>query len=215
VNQKQWMIGAVILVILIIVGVVVWRNSSARPSLGSAEDNPRNTANELVYCSSGDIKPCVVSFSLDADDNMLVNFLLPDPSFPNFYLIIVRGDDDISYICRKVPATTSNAYCFGEKLPPGEIMHLMLISTRGNVLLAEGDLAIIGLVFPTLEITTLTGMPTDVPAAPAPTKPFVTVTSTETKSLVPVTSTGTKPLTPVTPTPTPTQPSYPNNTSYP
>jgi hypothetical protein len=129
---------------------------------------------------------------------MLVNFLLPDHSYPDFYLQVVRGDVTVSYECQRIAAAPNNAYCLGEKLPPGESLRLILISSADGTILAEGILSIIGLAFPTLEITTATYMPTE---------PFGTTTITPTAVQF------------STRTPIPTKPSYPNtsypNTSYP
>ena len=121
---------------------------------------------DLVYCKDEQVKPCVVSFGLDVNDNMLVNILLPDLTFPGFYLKIMRGEDSVSYSCRRIQTALNNAYCIGEKLPPGESLHLMLISTRDDTLLAEGNLSIIGLAFPTLEIAIPTDVPTEISITP-------------------------------------------------
>ena len=77
----------------------------------------------------------------------------------------------------------------------------MIISTKDETLLAEGDLSIIALAFATVEVVTPTLGPTEAPAAPAPTE-----SSTETPDFV---------LSTLTPLPlsTSTEPSYPP--SYP
>jgi len=153
----------------------------------------------LAYCNDEQVKPCVVSFGTDVDDNMLVNLLLPDLSFPNFYLKITRGDENAIYKCQRIASAPNNAYCIGRKLAPGEILHLMLVSIRDDSLLAQGDLPIIGLAFPTLEIA----LPTNTPTLPpllievTPTNEFVLPTPTKT----------------LFPNPTLTPASYPN--SYP
>ena len=144
---------------------------------------------DLAYCNDDQIKPCVVSFGLDVDNNMLVNILLPDLTFPGFYLEIAHSEVSVSYTCRRITAAPNDAYCIGEKLPPGESLHIMLISTRDDVLLAQGDLSIIGLAFPTLEIAIPTNTPTITP---------IVTEATPTRTLFP----------------TPTQASYPNQ-SYP
>jgi hypothetical protein len=114
---------------------------------------------ELAYCNDTQTRPCVVSFGIDANEKTLVNLLLPDLSFPNFYLKIIRDGVEASYHCQRIASALNNAYCVGEKMPPGELLHLMLISNRDNVLLAEGRLSIIGLAFPTMEVVTPTGAP--------------------------------------------------------
>jgi hypothetical protein len=188
VNQRQMNIGGIVLTVLLIVGVFILRN---RRSNGFIESSQSTLASELVYCSSSDIKPCVVSFSLDEDDNMLVNLLLPDLSFPKFYLQITRGEVEIYYQCQRILAAPNTAHCIGEKLQPGETVYLKLISTRGDILLAEGSLSIIGLAFPTM------GVVTPIPEMTA--SPEFTATVESISTPTPIRS----------PLRTPTPPSYP------
>ena len=187
-NRRQLNIGGIAITILLILGVVILQN---KRSNGSTERVPGGPVSALVYCSSSDIKPCIVSFSLDADNNMLVNLLLPDLSFPKFYLQVTRGEVNISYECQRIAAVPNNAFCIGEQLPPGETLHMMLISSRDDTLLAEGWLSIIGLAFPTMGVVSPTASTT--PTA----EPTATIESTSTPS--PIQS----------PTRTPTLPSYP------
>jgi len=196
----------VVLGILVAIGVLLlvrWYVGRTDPPAKVEQDI---SVLDLAYCNDDQVKPCVVSFGTDVDDNMLVNLLLPDLSFPNFYLKITRGDDDAIYDCQRIAPAPNNAYCIGRRLSPGETLHLMLFSTKDDTLLAQGDLPIIGLAFPTLEIA----IPTDAPTmTPVVTETTATVipTSTATFEFVLPTSTG-------SPIPTFTQPSYPNQ-SYP
>ncbi|PWB69496.1 MAG: hypothetical protein C3F07_19865 [Anaerolineales bacterium] len=196
VNQKQMIVGGVVLLLLLVLGTVALRNSSRGPA-----DPVRATSTfpvtGLVYCNGEEVKPCVVSFAIDVDGNMLVNLLLPDLTFPGFYLKITRGDNENTYKCRRVSEAPNSAYCTGEKQPPGEILHLRLLATRNDALLSEGDLSIIGLAFPTLPLSTLT--PTVSPTAQLTASPTQTPT-----------------VRPGVPTPTRTKPSDPNpSPSYP
>ena len=193
-NRKQWIVAGIILV-LIVSGIMLLQKSSNGP----AEAVQNQPVSSLGYCSEEDNKPCVVSFSVNAQDNMLINFLLPDLSFPVFYLKITRGGVEITYACQRVSTAPNNAYCAGPKLSPGEVLTLKLISTRDETLLAQGDLSIIGLAFPTMGIAVSTPQE-------APTMLMVLPTPTALPLFV-------------LPTQTETQPSYPNpsypNPSYP
>lgn len=175
-NRKQLIILGLILTIVVLGVFVLLLNRPGKqtdPNFGISQTD----VSELAYCNEKQVKPCVVSFGLDVDNNMLVNILLPDLSFPVFYLEIIRGEINVSYSCKRITATPNNAYCIGEKLPPGESLHLMLLSTKDDVLLAQGNLSIIGLAFPTLEIA----IPTDVPVTPGSigTPDFILSTSTQ------------------------------------
>lgn len=195
-NRKQWIVAGIIIILFVVVLLVLPRAGSGTPQ-GSADNE---SAAELGYCADEETRPCVVSFSADARDNMIINLLLPDRSFPAFYLRITRGSVETSYACQRLTGAVNNAYCYGPKQPPGERLTLRLISTGDDTLLAQGDLSIIGLAFPTLGIVLST--PQEAPTAiliesPAPTAGF----------LVPP------------PLPTQTLPSYPGpsypNPSYP
>lgn len=190
-NRKQWIVAGIIVLLLVVGFLVLPRAGSGTPQ---ASDNDAPAA-ELVYCADEQSRPCVVSFSADARDNMIINLLLPDRSFPRFSLRITRGSAETTYACQRLTGAVNNAYCYGPKQPPGERLTLKLISTGSETLLAQGSLSIIGLAFPTLGIA----FPTPQEArtalsieSPSPTAGF----------LVPP------------PLPTETSPSYPNP-SYP
>ena len=170
-NQKQWIIIGIIITVLLVVGYIFFQDND---SGGTAEIGAGSSVLEIAYCTDEQVKPCIVSFGIDIDGNMLVNILMP-VNFPGFYLEVMRGETLVSYACRRVTATPNNAYCIGEKLPPGETLHLMLIAISNDELLAQVDLSIIGLAFPTLEIAfptappAETSVPTETVASATPT----------------------------------------------
>lgn len=135
---------AVAIIILLVYGLTQWRKGQPRAG-------QRSPLVEVAYCSSDDIRPCIVSFSLDSDGNMLVNILTPETSFPAFYLKIVHKEDERLYECQKVEKFPENVYCIGETMPVGEVLQFLVISKRDESLLAEGKFAIIGLALPTPE----------------------------------------------------------------
>jgi hypothetical protein len=206
VNQKKLILGGVVLVLLLALCISVLVFAWGRLAMGSPKLGHSTLISELTYCNDGQNKPCVVSFSTDSDGNMLVNLLLPGISYPTHYLKITRNGEieGDTYACRWVASSPNSAYCTGPMMPPGQSLHLMLIARKDDTLLAEGDLSIIGLAFPTLAIISPTPgevpAPTESTAIPLQTEPpdFVLPTSTEFQL----------------PIPTPTQPSYPNP-SYP
>ena len=191
-NRKQWIIAGIIITVLLVGGILLLQFMDTDDPQSAVLGTP---ASSLTYCNDEGSRPCIVSFGVDVDGNMLVNLLLPDRFFPAFYLKVLRGTQEIVYDCRRVNTAPNSAYCIGEKLPPGETLHLMLFSTRDDTLLAEGDLSIIGLAFPTMEVVSPT--PVTVTAG----TPTVQLTRTQPSVR--------------TPTPTRTPPSYPNPTSYP
>lgn len=201
VNRKQWIIAGILITVFLVVGIILLLNNNPDEPADTGQGTP---VPALVYCSEEQVRPCVVSFSLDADGNMLVNILLPELSFPNFHLKIIRGENEADYRCQRVTTTLDSAYCIGEKMPPGELLHLKLISTRDETLLAEGDLSIIGLALPTVAVVSPT---------------FGTASTELATNVSTATPTRTQIPTPSRRTPTPTPPSYPGpsypNPSYP
>lgn len=135
---------AVALIVLLVYGLVQRRKEQPRAS-------QRSPLSEVAYCSAEDVRPCIVSFSLDSDGNMLVNILTPETSFPAFYLKIIHEEGESIYECQKVEEFPENVYCIGEQMQVGKILQFLMISTSEGALLAEGKFAIIGLALPTPE----------------------------------------------------------------
>lgn len=148
VNQNRWLAATVILAVLIILliyGLLWWQ--SRRSGTGQ-----RSPISDLGYCSSNDARPCIASFSLDSDGNMLVNVLTSGLSFPDFYLKIIHSKGENIYECEKAKRFSISVYCTGEAMRLGEVLHFMLISVDGEATLAEGHFAIIGMALSTPEI---------------------------------------------------------------
>ncbi|GAB4462476.1 MAG: hypothetical protein Kow0070_21520 [Anaerolineales bacterium] len=204
-NRKQWIIAGIVLVLFAFGLLLLPRaGSSVAPT-----PTPAAPPAKLVYCSDEQVKPCVVSFGVDVRDNMLINLLLPDLSFPAFSLVISRAGVEASYVCQRVSYALNTAYCAGPKQPPGEPLTLRLIASKDKTLLAEGNLSIIGLAFPTLGVAYFTPPQQETPA-PAETEisPSAQVFSTvpPSPSVLP---TRTKPLPTFYPGPSYPGPSYP------
>ena len=197
-NRKEWIIAGIINTILLVVGVMFVLNNRPKDPVETSQDVPVSI---LAYCTEQQVKPCVVSFSLDVNDNMLVNILLPDQSFPDFYLTIRRSanESESMYPCQRVKEAVNNAYCTGDIMPPGEMLHLKLISIKEAILLAEGDLSILGLAYPTVGIAPPT---TETPVTDFPS----TVSPTSTEPVLEQT----QPPIIILPTFPETPPSYPN-----
>jgi hypothetical protein len=162
-------LGISIITVLVISGMALWRNWKE----GQARVEQRFPLQELRYCSSDPTTPCVVSFSLDADGNMLVNFLTDGAFYPDFYLKIKAGENEHFYACEKVNTFATSVYCTGKALPVGQILQFFLISINGEVLLAQGNFPIIGIALAGPEVF-LSPTPTSVftlEATPSPSYP--------------------------------------------
>ena len=122
-------------------GLIFFRTLQARQS----SIDQRFPLQELKYCSSTPVTPCIVSFSQDADGNMLVSFLTEGAFYPDFYLRITAGETDHIYVCQKANTFATTVYCTGKTLPVGEVLHFYVISLNGDIVLAQGNFPILGI----------------------------------------------------------------------
>lgn len=176
-NRNQWIFVSIIVLVLVVVGsLILFDNRSSDEPMPSSN----LPASNLAYCTDEQVKPCVVSFGIDVNNQLLVNLLLPDLTYPSILLKITSDERTTSYECQRIATAQNNAYCIGENIPPGAVVHMMLISTRNDTILAEGDLTILGLSFPTLEVSTAIPLPTVPPAMPESTATFEFVLPTST-----------------------------------
>ena len=181
-NQNRWLTASVIVAVIIallIYGLLWWQSRGTR--VGEREPIPA-----LAYCNSNDARPCIASFSLDPDGKMLVNVVTPGLSFPAFYLQIIHSEGENVYECEKLERFSTSFYCLGEAMRLGEVLQFLLISVDGEVTLAEGRFAIIGLALSTPDLAELS--------------PTVDLTASATPG-------GSRTPTPIR---TPATPSYPN-----
>jgi hypothetical protein len=178
VNRNQLITGLVILAaftILVISGSVLVREWNARQAhVGQRKPLPR-----LSYCSSDQVKPCILSFNLDADKNMVINVLSESPSSVDFYIKIMTSTGENTYQCQRPKGLSNSIACVGQAMPVGEILQFLLVSRREDILLAEGRFPIIGLALSPPEVASSTTSATSItPASPLPTLGFVTMTPT-------------------------------------
>jgi hypothetical protein len=174
--------------LLIISGFALFKERQSN----QAHIDRRFPLQRLSYCSSDQVTPCIISFSLDPNGEMIVSFLTTGAFYPDFYLKIKQGETNHIYTCQKVSKFATSVYCSGAALPLGESFQFSIFSLKEDVLLAEGSLSIIGLAIGTPVVAVLT--------------PSEAVTASPTGSSL-------QPPTRVRTTPTPPL-SYPN-TSYP
>jgi len=188
-NRNRLITGAAVAVVVLLVlgaaGVALWRS----------KDQSRHTGHKLLikklgYCGSSEARPCINSFSQDGEGGMLVDILVPDSGFPNFYLTIYKETEGYLYECEEVEDLPNTARCVGREMSPGELMQFTLIAESDKRVLAQGQFAIIGLLLST-------------PVAAADGTPGVTEVPVEEEAT---------PIFPgeVTPVASPTLPSYPN-----
>jgi hypothetical protein len=152
VNRKRLIVGISILVVIVCLVIVAGIGLLlARLKKQPQVLRPRQPISELTYCNVDVLKPCVESFSVDADGNMLVNLLMPSSTYPDFYLTIDNASTPNRYECRHVTDFPTNVYCTGAEMYPGAALQFTIFALNDDRVLAEGNFAIIGLLLPSPE----------------------------------------------------------------
>lgn len=193
-NRKKLILGISIatLLVLAIVSGVIWLR---KPQREPAQVDRRYPLQRLGYCAPSQETPCIVSFSLASNEKMIVSFLTTGAFYPDFYLKIKQGKDTHIYNCEKASKFATSVYCSGAALPLGQAFQFSIFSVKEEVLLAEGELSIIGMALGTPVI-------------------FLPTPSEQATSTIPPLAVA--PLPTLTPRPSYPNPSYPNpSPSYP
>jgi hypothetical protein len=152
VNRKQWI--AAIIALLIMLMLVCISGSIAALRQWKSRQGPvdqREPLPGIGYCSSRQIKPCVLSFNLNPEGHMVIN-LLVNGSLQNFHVQIRHEDEERLYECEKSGRYSNSATCTGEAVAVGQPVELLLVSTDDGSTLAAGRFAIIGLALATPKV---------------------------------------------------------------
>ncbi|HLO30316.1 MAG TPA: hypothetical protein VK249_14325 [Anaerolineales bacterium] len=163
-NRNRLIVGLVILAVFMILllagSLILLMEWNSRP----VHISGRKPLSHLGYCSSMQVMPCILSFSLGSDGKMVIN-VLTKSSAPDFYLKIRNATLENIYECQKVKGFSTQVSCTGEASPPGDVLQFLLVSTDGNTPFAEGRFPVIGLALATPEIYFTPTFP------PPPTRP--------------------------------------------
>jgi hypothetical protein len=157
-------VGSVIaaaLVILLAAGMLLrggWGND--QPQIGQRELVPG-----LGYCTADQMRPCILSFSLDTAGKMVIQIETQSAVSPAFYLKIRREETENVYGCQKAGGFSRTFSCSGKAMPAGEMLQFLMFSRQNDALLAEGKFPIIGLALATPQPATT---PTPVPVLEHP-----------------------------------------------
>lgn len=167
VNRNRLIVGSFIVVIVLVLvvsgSVVLYREwKSRQPEIGQREPLPR-----LGYCAPGQVRPCVISFTLNSDGKMVINIRTDDPSSLDYYIKIKHGEAENIYGCLRAGGFSSSVSCIGDTMPVGEVLQFLVISKKDDRLLAEGQFPIIGLALATPQFA---ATPTIIPFSDRPPK---------------------------------------------
>lgn len=163
-NRNRWIAVLVIFVALMFLflygSILLLITGSSSPGY----TGQREPLARLGYCSAGSTKPCILSFSLNTDGNMVIDLLAENFSSAGFYLKIRQAEHENIYKCQKTKGLSMNVSCTGRTLPVGEALQFLLISANDDTPFAEGRFPIIGLALATPDIApTATLSPPPIP----------------------------------------------------
>lgn len=183
-NRKQWLIAAGLVGLLGLVAVI------CVAALFSSRPEDQGEVAEITLCDDDSARLCIVSFGSDVYGRMLINFLLPDPDIPDFYLKVHHGGTARLFECLDVEGFPENVYCAGPRTPLGEPILIEVYSSGDDLLLARGVFIVSAIALPTnVSVSTTPESPTITPGGPLDTPsplpppsrtPFVTDSTTAT-----------------------------------
>lgn len=149
VNRNRLIAGLIILAVfifLVISGSALFREWKSR----QAQVGHREPLPSLGYCTPEQLTPCILSFSIDTNNRMVIN-ILTDGSSANFHMKIRYGEQERLYECQKARSFAVRISCVGETMPAGEQLQFLMVSNQGNLPLAQGNFPIIGIALATPE----------------------------------------------------------------
>lgn len=150
-NRKRLIAGAALLVILMILcifgsSLLLKEWKSNRGQVGH-----RIPLAGLGYCSSQQVRPCILSFNLNPGGGMLINVLVRG-STPDFYVKVKHDAGEEAYECRHAGLYSTRILCTGKTMPVGKTMSFRLVSIEEDATLAEGSFPIIGMALATPQV---------------------------------------------------------------
>lgn len=165
-TQKRLIVAVIIGFVVVlgaIAGVLAYRWSN-----NPQTDSQRTRIVDLAYCSSSNLKPCIASFTLNADGQMLVTVLTPSTTYTAFYLTIHLDGQESRYKCEQLEDLPRQFLCTGPQMLPGVPLEFALYAANDSHVLARGKFPIIGLLLVTpVTEATATGTPEPTPTTTA------------------------------------------------
>lgn len=134
-NKRFFVILGVLLVSILIISLVV---INAR--------KPKDGVLEISQCNENASELCVVTFGLDDQDNMVINFQLSKADYPLFYVKISNRESVNTYSCEVVTAEPTSVFCRGMRTPLGEYIDMEVYAVNGDTLIAQGRFLISSLM---------------------------------------------------------------------
>ncbi len=203
VSKWKWLIlalaGIVLMICLFLLAGLGW--TVFRPQ----EEMPAPTVQPDVfqYCGARLTSLCVVSFGRDAFGDTVINLYVPQKTYPNFYLMVLRASGESRYACEINKAVKTSAYCSGDAINLGEGFEIQLLAELDDRLLAQGTFTLTAFLIGTPAVG-------DAVSEPKGKEPTATIDVVETPTSSPSVFEINPSTATVTATATPDSSSYPN-----
>ncbi|MCA1899103.1 MAG: hypothetical protein LDL50_00200 [Chloroflexi bacterium] len=133
---------------------------AARTLLRAFSEKESAAAVEASLCAEDDDNLCVLYFSVNSLNRMVIHFRLPSEQYPLFYVKAKSRDTVSVYSCEADEADAALVRCTGARAPLGETIDLEVYAADGDFLLARGVFLVSAIAIPTP-----LNLPSQIPAA--------------------------------------------------
>ena len=90
------------------------------------------------YCGVELTNLCVISFGRDVFGATVINFYVPQNTYSDFYLHIIRAQEIARYDCKTFKSMPGSVFCTGNPIPLGEGFKIQMLSASEGQVLAQG-----------------------------------------------------------------------------
>ncbi len=101
---------------------------------------------EITLCDADSSGLCIVTFGTDSQNNIIINFQLPNADYPRFYVKASNRGNVNTYPCQIVTAAPTSVYCTGLRTPLGEYLDIEVYTNDEDTLIARGKFVVSALV---------------------------------------------------------------------
>jgi len=116
---------------------------------GAGEAPTETPVAEALLCSEDPYVLCVVNFSANNLNRMVINLQQPGVEDAPFYIKAKNRDTVTVYACEVDEMDTTIVRCSGARTPLGETIDLEIYATDGDQLLARGTFLVSAIAIPT------------------------------------------------------------------
>lgn len=161
-KKRLWIVLVVLGLVLVFSWFVVFA-LAARTLLQTFSEKEAVAAVEASLCAEDEDDLCVLYFSVNSLNRMVIHFRLPSEEYPLFYVKAKNRDTVSVYICEVDLSDPTAVRCTGVRAPLGETIDIEVYTTDEDRLIARGTFLVAALAIPTP-----LSQPSEVPALEEP-----------------------------------------------